>query len=158
MPVRGRACQGVARRGIVVRMKRPLVVPDDLHRNHPDVHAFGPGNTGSTLIRLVVERLGLKDLSESDVLDIGCGVRFTQAIINCDIPIKSYAGVDVHRPLIDFLRREVDDARFSFWHWDAANAKYNPEGVKIVTEPRFPVTGRLHHLLLFFGFTPPAPP
>ena len=49
-------------------------------------------------MKLVVERLGLRDLSESDVLDVGCRVRFTQAIINRDIPILSYTGVDVHRP------------------------------------------------------------
>jgi hypothetical protein len=44
-------------------MKRPLIVPDELHRNAPDVHASGPENTGSILINLVVERLGLKDLT-----------------------------------------------------------------------------------------------
>ncbi len=43
-------------------------------------------------MNLVVERLGLRDLSESDVLDVGCGVRFTQAIINRDISINSYTG------------------------------------------------------------------
>lgn len=73
-------------------------MPDELHRNHPDVHAAGPEHTGSVLMKLVVERLGLRDLSESDVLDVGCRVRFTQAIINRDIPILSYTGVDVHRP------------------------------------------------------------
>lgn len=134
-------------------MKRPLIIPEELQRNAPDVHASGPENTGSTLIKLVVERLGLKDLSESDVLDIGCGVRFTQAIINRDIPIKSYTGVDVHRPLIEYLQREVDDPRFSFSHWDAQNAKYNPEGVKITPESRLPVEGTFDVIWLFSVFT-----
>src|SRR4051812_38480949 len=107
-------------------MKRPLIIPEELHRNHPEVHKAGPENTGSILINLVVERLGLKDLSESDVLDVGCGVRITQAIIKRDIPIKSYTGVDVHCPLIEYLQREVDDPRFSFSHWNARNAMYNP--------------------------------
>jgi SAM-dependent methyltransferase len=138
---------------MVCPVKRPLIIPDELHRNHPDVHASGPENTGSILMNLVVERLGLKDLSESDVLDVGCGVRFTQAIINRDIPIKSYTGVDVHRPLIEYLQREVDDPRFSFSHWDAQNAKYNPVGVKITPESRLPVEGTFDIIWLFSVFT-----
>lgn len=134
-------------------MKRPLIVPDELHRNAPDVHALGPENTGSTLIHLVVEHLGLKDLGESDVLDVGCGVRFTQAIVNRDIPIRSYTGVDVHLPLIEYLRREVDDPRFSFAHWDAANARYNPEGVRITPESSLPVEGTFDVIWLFSVFT-----
>lgn len=108
-------------------------------------------------MNLVVERLGLKDLSESDVLDVGCGVRFTQAIINRDIPIKSYTGVDVHRPLIEYLQREVDDPRFSFAYWDAQNARYNPEGVKITPESRLPVEGSFDIIWLFSVFTHLAP-
>lgn len=134
-------------------MKRPLIIPDELHRNAQDVHVHGPENTGSILMNLVVERLGLRDLSESDVLDVGCGVRFTQAIINRDIPIKSYTGLDVHRPLIDYLRREVEDPRFSFSHWDAYNAKYNPAGVKITPESYLPVEGTFDIIWLFSVFT-----
>lgn len=134
-------------------MKRPLVIPDELHRNAPDVHASGPEHTGSILIDLVVKCLGLRDLSDSDVPDVGCGVRFTQAIINRDIPIKSYTGVDVHRSLIEFLQREVDDPRFSFSHWDAQNAKYHPQGVKITRESRLPVDGLFDIIWLFSVFT-----
>jgi len=35
-------------------------------------------NNGPALIALVLERLGLRDLSDRDVLDVGCGVRFTR--------------------------------------------------------------------------------
>lgn len=134
-------------------VKRPLKIPDELHRNAPEVHARGPENTGSALIRLAVERLGLRDLSESDVLDVGCGVRFTQAIINRDIPIKSYTGVDVHRPLIDYLQKEVGDPRFAFSHWNAHNAKYNPTGVKITPDSRLPVEGTFDVIWLLSVFT-----
>ncbi len=134
-------------------MKRPLTIPDELHRNAPDVLAIGPEHTGAVLMNLVVERLGLKDLGESDVLDIGCGVRFTQSIINRDIPIKSYTGVDVHRPLIEYLQREVDDPRFSFAYWDVENARYNPTGVKLTPESPLPVEGTFDIIWLFSVFT-----
>jgi SAM-dependent methyltransferase len=134
-------------------VKRPLIVPEEFHRNAPDVHVLGPENTGSVLMQLVADCLGLKDLGESDVLDVGCGVRFTQAIINREIPIKSYTGVDVHRPLIEYLQQEVDDPRFSFRHWDAQNARYNPAGEKITPESRWPVEGTFDIIWLFSVFT-----
>jgi SAM-dependent methyltransferase len=134
-------------------MKRLLTIPDELHRNAPVVHDLGPENTGSALIQLATECLGLKDLSASDVLDVGCGVRFTQTLINRDIPIRSYAGVDVHRPLVDYLRQHVDDPRFSFSHWNAHNAKYNPEGVRITPQARLPVDGTFDVIWLFSVFT-----
>lgn len=127
--------------------------PDELQRNHPDIHALGAERTGSALLRLAAERLGLADLGGSDVLDVGCGVRFTQALINCEIPIKSYTGVDVHLPLIDHLRREIDDPRFRFAHWDARNAKYNPDGVPMTSGSRLPVAGAFDIVWLFSVFT-----
>ena len=102
---------------------------------------------------LALRRLGLNDLFGCDVLDVGCGVRFTQAIINRDIPIKSYTGIDVHRPLIEYLRREVDDPRFSFAHWDVENARYNPGGVKMTPESSLPIQGRFDVIWLFSVFT-----
>jgi SAM-dependent methyltransferase len=134
-------------------MKRLLTVPDELNRNAPEIHARGPENTGTVLLQLVIERLGLNDLSESDVLDVGCGVRFTQAIINRDIPIKSYTGVDVDSALIGYLQREVADPRFSFSRWDAQNAMYNPTGVKITPESSLPVQGTFDIIWLFSVFT-----
>jgi SAM-dependent methyltransferase len=134
-------------------VKRPVVIPEELHRNAPEVHASGPENTGAILIDLVAESLGLHDLGASDVLDVGCGVRFTQAVLNRGIPIQSYTGVDVHRPLIEYLQREVDDPRFAFAHWDAQNALYNPAGTKITPESCLPVEGTFDVLWLFSVFT-----
>jgi SAM-dependent methyltransferase len=134
-------------------VKRQLIIPDELHRNAPDVHASGPENTGSILMQLVAECLGLVDLSESDVLDVGCGVRFTQAITNREIPIKSYTGVDVHPPLIAYLQENVDDPRFSFAHWDVQNARYNPTGAKLAPDSLLPVEGTFDIIWLFSVFT-----
>lgn len=137
----------------LLRVNYPLKVPEELHRNAPDVHIHGPENTGSALMRLVVERLGLKDLGESDVLDIGCGVRFAQAIINRDIAIRSYTGVDVHLPLIEYLQREIDDPRFLFAHWDVKNARYNLAGERLMPESSLPVEGSFDIIWLFSVFT-----
>jgi hypothetical protein len=81
-------------------MLTSLEVPQVLHRNAPDVAALGYEHTGQTLINLATRSVGLQDLSDTDVLDVGCGVRFTQAIVNRRIPIKSYTGIEVYRPLV----------------------------------------------------------
>jgi SAM-dependent methyltransferase len=73
------------------------------------------------LIDNMCEQLGLEDLGDSEVLDFGCGVKFTQAITNRSLPIKKYVGVDVYGEMIDFLRENVHDPRFEYFHIDAHN-------------------------------------
>ena len=48
-------------------------------------------------------RLGLESLCGSDVLDIGCGVRFTETIVNRGVAIGSYR-VDNLGEMLEQLR------------------------------------------------------
>lgn len=133
-----------------------LEVPAHLHRNSPTVSVFGYEETGLALIRLATERLGLDTLAHSDVLDIGCGVRFTQTIVNRDVPIKSYTGIEVYRPVVDFMREHVEplDARFRFAHWDVSHGFYNAESTRLLTdEAALPLTGPFDVIWLFSVFT-----
>ena len=93
-----------------------LEVPAHLHRNASRVVAAGYEHSGETLINLATRLAGIADLSDIDVLDMGCGVRHTMTIINRGIPIKSYTGVEVNRPIVDFLKEHVEahDPRFRF--------------------------------------------
>lgn len=106
-----------------------LVVPDHLNRNAPNVTKAGdPADTGADLIRYMCRRIGVQSLAGKDVLDIGCGVRFSQAIFNRNLPIGSYTGVDVSKPVIDFLISNVEDARMRYFQTNASNTLYNPKG------------------------------
>src|SRR5262245_11541416 len=110
-------------------MKMPHIeIPGQFQRNSPNVLALGVENTGSTIINCGNELLGCSDLSGKDVLDIGCGSRFTQTIINRDLPIKSYTGIDIYEPLISYLINNVRDSRFSFHYWHIYNEMYNTTG------------------------------
>ncbi|MBM4021318.1 MAG: class I SAM-dependent methyltransferase [Planctomycetes bacterium] len=133
-------------------MKR-LVVPEHVNRNTRRVHAIGPEKTGAALLRVACDLRGLADLSGCDVLDVGCGVRFAQTILNCDVPIRSYAGVDVDELLIRFLQSEVDDPRFTFAYWDVHNPLYNPRGPRMTRESMLPVAGEFDVSWLFSVFT-----
>ena len=108
---------------------RAFQVPDHFNRNAPDVQLLGaPADTGKQLLEYMAARLGVGSLEGLDILDYGCGSRFTDAIINRNIPIGSYHGVDVHKEMINYLRDNVRDSRFTFAHTDSVNQLYNPGG------------------------------
>jgi hydroxymethyl cephem carbamoyltransferase len=133
--------------------QKPLDVPLELNRNDPEIAAIGSEQTGLQLIALALDRLGLEDLSDTDVLDVGCGVRFTQAILNSSIPIGTYTGVDVDADVIEFLNRNVDDPKFRFARWDVRNALYNPSGTTLSPDMSLPIEGRFDVIWLFSVFT-----
>ncbi len=78
----------------------------------------------------MAQALGLETLADSRVLDMGCGTKFTQAILEYDIPLGEYIGVDVYEEMIDFLGKCTNDPRFSFFHIDSHNDMYNTDGEK----------------------------
>ena len=127
-----------------------LVVPSELCRNlvRDPVAAL---DAAVWLIDHMCEHIGVTDLGGIDVLDFGCGVRFTQAFLNRGVPIKHYVGVDVSHPVIDFLQSNVSDPRFEFCHLDAHNELYNPTGQPLskLTVPE--IEGRQFDLICLFS-------
>jgi SAM-dependent methyltransferase len=110
-----------------------------------------------SLIRRMCATVGIEDLRDTELLDFGCGVKFTQAILNRSLPVKRYVGVDVYREMIEFLVANVHDPRFEYRHIDAHNALYNPEGQPLVDAP-VPLDGRSFDLICLFSvFTHLAP-
>ncbi len=116
-----------------------IEIPSEYQRNSPNVVALGVENTGQAIIDRGNEMLGWPDLSGRDMLDVGCGVRFTQTILNRDLPVGSYTGVDVDEPLIGYLTSHVRDDRFSFHHWPVYNAMYNTAGEPLTVTTRLPL-------------------
>ena len=134
-----------------------LRVPDELQRNAEPVKNAGYDETGEGLIRLAAERMGVPSFAGLDVLDIGCGVRFAAAIVNRRIPIGSYTGVEVYRPIVDYLNANLGrDPRFRFKHWNARNAAYNPDGVDLASLS-LPVSQRFDAIWMFSVVTHLAP-
>lgn len=133
-----------------------LEVPAILHRNSSKIAVDGIEETGRFLIELATLRLGLDSLQDTDVLDIGCGVRFTQVLVNQNKPVRSYTGVEVHRPIVDFLssRVEATDPRFRYAHWDVFHSLYNQDAPsRMSDEPRLPVSGTFDVIWMFSVLT-----
>jgi SAM-dependent methyltransferase len=134
-----------------------LVVPPELHRN-----AIGDPvavvDAAVEMIDHMAHDIGVADLGDLDVLDVGCGIRFTQAFLDRGVPCKRYVGVDTFKPVIDFLDANVADPRFEYIHIDAHNERYNPTGQPLSTLTIPEIEGRRFDLICLFSvFTHLAP-
>ena len=96
----------------------------------------------SALLAYMGEAVGRPGLEGARILDIGCGVKFTQALLTDATPIGRYVGVDVFDELITHLDGAVDDPRFSFVHMDTHNEMYNPEGAPLTSDTELPLETR----------------
>jgi SAM-dependent methyltransferase len=110
------------------------------------------------LIRYACGKLGFADLAEKEVLDVGCGTKFTHAFVNHGIPIRGYVGVDVYAEMIEFLRSNVTDPRFEYHHINVSNELYNPDAPPMTANTDLGVGGRTFDIIwLFSVFTHLAP-
>ena len=136
-----------------------LHVPDDLNRNAPGIAAAGYERTGEWLLGLARDRCGFESLGGVDLLDLGCGVRFAATIVNRKIPIKSYAGLEVEKRIVQFLGLNLaaHDSRFKFLHWNVHNELYNPSGVPLARFDRLPTDDTFDLICAFSVFTHQCP-
>ena len=110
------------------------------------------------LIAHMSKHFGLADLGTTKLLDMGCGCKFTQAILDRNLPIGQYVGIDVYAEMIDFLQSNVNDPRFSFYHMNTHNDMYNQEGEPLTAETKLPIGDEKFDLICLFSvFTHLAP-
>jgi SAM-dependent methyltransferase len=110
------------------------------------------------LINRVCEQVGWPDLSETEVLDMGCGIKFTKVFVNEGVPVKRYVGIDVFRDMIEYLKANVGDPRFEYFHVNVKNDLYNPSGEPFTEDLRLPVDGRRFDLICLFSVFTHLPP
>ncbi|MFP5240492.1 MAG: methyltransferase domain-containing protein [Acidobacteriota bacterium] len=134
-------------------MQPSLVIPDRFLLNAPKVLAMGPpAITGRMLLYHLAARTGIP-LEQMDLLDYGCGSRFADAIVNLDIPIKSYTGVDVKADMVEFLDANVRDERLSFHYMDAFSYVYNKAAPPLDIDSTLPeaLSGRRFGVISMFS-------
>lgn len=130
----------------------PFVVPSEFLRNAPDVIAMGPpADVALSLLDYLSRRLGLPSLAGKDVLDFGCGTRFADAIMNRDVALRSYTGIDVNAAMVRFLTNNADDPRLEFHLLQARNPMYNPYGDPMTAASTLPVGGRTFDVICMFS-------
>jgi SAM-dependent methyltransferase len=104
-------------------------------------------------------QLGLEDLRNTAVLDMGCGVKLSKLFVSNAAPVERYVGLDVHRELIQFLQEHVTDPRFEYHHLDVRNDLYNPGGVPLEAGLQLPLDpGTTFDLICLFSVFTHLPP
>lgn len=135
-----------------------LPVPRELRRGGKAKDEQASIESGRRLIQLMARNFKVPDLGRSSVLDVGCGCKLVQAILNHNLPIGRYVGIDVFPKLISFLQANVTDPRFSFHIQNTHNEMYNPQGEPLGPATRLPVEeGSFDIICLFSVFTHLAP-
>ena len=89
-------------------------------------------------LKQIAYLIGRDDWSDQNVLDFGCGVKFTQALIQYKVDIKNYVGMDVFKKQIKYLSKKVGHPNFVYYDVPFKNEKYNPKGVKMVASANLP--------------------
>jgi SAM-dependent methyltransferase len=137
-------------------MANKLRIPDEFRRGA--TREAASIESAVWLIEHMCSLLGLDDLGDTEILDVGCGIKFTRALIDRSLPVEKYVGIDVYREMIDFLRETVDDPRFEYFHIDVCNERYNPDGEVLSDDTRLPVGDRKFDVICLFSvFTHFAP-
>lgn len=110
------------------------------------------------LLDMMCRQFAIEDFGAATLLDMGCGSKFSEALLGDDLPIGRYVGVDVYKDMIDFLSENVEDDRFEYHHFNAHNEMYNPQGELMTADSRLPLGDRqFDFICLFSVFTHLAP-
>jgi len=112
---------------------------------------MGPEESGRWLLERMRQQIGFESYRDTRLLDFGCGVRFSQAILNTPLEIGAYVGVDVYRPMIAFLRRRVRDDRFSYVFLDGYHPMYNRIGRVLSPDTTLPLAEGSFDLVCMFS-------
>lgn len=98
-------------------------------KNSKNVRKLGkPAETGKMVLDYVCSKLDIESFAGKSVLDIGCGFRMVRTILENDMEVGHYTGVELDSDLIKYLQNEINDPRFDFLYANQKNNYYNPQG------------------------------
>ena len=83
-------------------------VPEEFRRGGKKEHERESVASGISLLQLMCKKLGIADLTGKDLLDMGCGNKFTQAILEAGgsrPAMESFKAFRGREPSLDALLR-----------------------------------------------------
>jgi SAM-dependent methyltransferase len=129
-----------------------LVVPEEFNRNSITVTSLMTAEqSGLWLLERMRRQIDFESYADKKLLDFGCGVRFSQAIINSELPIGRYFGVDVFHRMIKFLQKNVHDQRFAYHFLDVYHPLYNPRGKLLSPDLTLPIPEHAFDIVSMFS-------
>ena len=108
--------------------------------------------SGLSNVRKLEQITGLD--GQARVLDVGCGSgRLLLGLLQRYGSIKEFAGLDVHRPMIEWSQENLaalsPDIKF-VWH-DVQNERYNPKGKALTKARSWPLESNHFDLITLFS-------
>jgi SAM-dependent methyltransferase len=103
--------------------------------------------SAQVILDYILECTGIPSYECADVLDFGCGVKFTQALLQDRRPIGSYFGLDVYTEMIEYLQNNVADPRFEYAVVPFQNEMYSPGGQRMTADTTLPCGDRKFDLI-----------
>lgn len=135
-----------------------LNVPGELRRGGRRSDQSAYLASADKVINIICKSFGLETLAGKHVLDMGCGTKLVQAILDRGLPIGRYTGFDVGKEMIEYLQTSVDDERFGFHHMNTHNEMYNPDGIPLDPAIELPLERESVDIICLFSvFTHLAP-
>ena len=128
-----------------------LEIPPKLRRGARQKNSDKSIDSAVWLINYMAKHLGYTDLGNTEILDMGCGDKFTQAFINHKLPVKRYVGIDVYKEMIDFLTENVSDQRFEYHHMNTHNDMYNPDGIELNNFTELPLDKQTFDIICLYS-------
>lgn len=101
--------------------------------------------------KFIIDQTGKTDLSKLNILDYGCGVKYTQFIHQNNIEIASYTGVDVDAEMLSYLKEKVTDSRFKYSIVPFQNDMYNKEGIKMEPKADLGIGSKKYDLIILLS-------
>ena len=84
--------------------------------------------SGLEAYKYIAALLQVDNFAQHNILDYGCGVKSSQTILQYELPIKSYYGIDIDTQMIDYLKTNVQHPKCQYASVPFHNALYNKEG------------------------------
>lgn len=125
-----------------------LNVPLNLRKGTAKNNQKGSIQTAITGLEFILEKTKSKKLEELNILDYGCGVKYTQAFIENDIYPKTYTGVDVDQNMISFLQKNVNRESFTYRKLPFHNDMYNENGIKMQKDADLKIGNKKFDLII----------
>ncbi|MEM8570122.1 MAG: class I SAM-dependent methyltransferase [Pseudomonadota bacterium] len=126
-----------------------LSVPRKFRRGVKSHDETASVQSGLKLLDLIE---GIKPIEGTKLLDMGCGVKIAQALVERGSPQALYVGLDVYREMIEFMQRVLKgNDRYVFQAVEFHNEKYNSGGTKMADISGLPIAFQRFDLLTMFS-------
>lgn len=99
-------------------------------------------------IKRIATLTELNDWSNLNILDYGCGVKFTQALLQHNIKVQNYVGMDVFKEMIQYLNGNVKRQNFHYYSVPFRNERYNKSGTEFFSNIGLPGNFKTYDLII----------